>query len=248
MVKVDLQPAYVLHSRHYRETSLLVDLLTPDYGRLSVVARGASGPRSGLRYCLQPFRRLAVSWYGKGELKTLKSAEEHACIRLEGDALFSGIYLNELLMRLLGGQDGCEQIFILYERVIAAMAQTTQIQPVLRIFELNLLEQLGYAISFPETSAVENNSNGQHPSAPRVEKYCYDVGGTFIAVHSTAEIGDSARYFTSTELSAISKGDYSDQKIFPAAKRLMRLALAPLLGGRVLNSRKLFIQQRRPGR
>lgn len=245
MRKVDLQSAYVLHSRPYRETSLLVDLLTPDYGRVSVVARGASGARSGLRHYLQPFRRLVISWYGKGELKTLSSAEENSCIRLQGDALFSGMYLNELLIRLLGGQDGCQQIFMLYETTIAAMAQTTQIQPLLRIFERGLLEQLGYAIPFPETLVIGNEPIGQNSCGAGMEIYHYDLDGTFVALPGVPEIGDSARYFTAVELAAISRGDYSEPKHLRVAKRLMRLALAPLLDGRVLRSRELFIQQRR---
>ncbi len=238
MHHINLQPAYVLHSRPYRETSLLVDLITPEYGCLRVVVRGANNTKSGLRNRLQPFRHVIVSWYGKGELKTLKTVEETAVIHsLKGNALFSGLYLNELLLRLISGQDDCNNIFNLYANILAAMACIKDIQPLLRIFELQLLEQLGYAIPFPEKCL-------QRSSDEQANVYHYQVEGVFSVVQGTIK-AKNIRYFSHYDLTAISQGDYSKQQTLQAAKRLMRLAIAPLLGNKELKSRTLFIKQLR---
>lgn len=238
MHHVDLQPAYVLHSRPYRETSLLVDLITPEYGCVRVVVRGANKPKSGLRNRLQEFRRVVVSWYGKGELKTLKNVEDTAIIHaLKGNVLFSGLYLNELLVKLISGSDGCHNIFDLYENIVAAMASTTNIQPLLRLFELKLLEQLGYAIPFPEQCF---QLYSDEPS----KIYHYHAEGIFSEVQETIKF-KNIRYFSHQDLTAISQGDFSKQQTLKAAKRLMRLAIAPLLGNKELKSRTLFIKQLR---
>src|SRR5579864_5526181 len=104
MKRIDLQPACVLHRRPYRETSFLVDLFTPDYGRLTAVAKGARKIKSGIQGLLQPFLPLVVSWTGKGELMTLTHTElapQQTPCQLRGDCLFAGFYLNELLVCLL---------------------------------------------------------------------------------------------------------------------------------------------------
>src|SRR3990167_1032441 len=100
--RILLQPAYVLHRRAYRETSFLVELFTQEYGRLTVVARGVRKANSSTTGLLQPFSPLLVSYGGKGELLTLFSVEARkTMLRLQRDALFAGLYLNELLMYLL---------------------------------------------------------------------------------------------------------------------------------------------------
>ena len=101
-VRVDQQPAYVLHRRAYRETSLLLDLLTRDHGRVAVVARAArSGTRAWGAFC-QPFQSLLVSWTGRSELKSLTAAERAGdATAILGERLYSALYVNELLVRLL---------------------------------------------------------------------------------------------------------------------------------------------------
>ena len=97
----DDQPGFVLHAYPYRETSLIVEAFTPDFGRIALVARGAKRPRSELRGLLQGFQPLLLSWSGQNELKTLLNAEWRGGLpRVGGGALLCGFYLNELLLKL----------------------------------------------------------------------------------------------------------------------------------------------------
>ncbi len=105
-----LHPGYILHQRAYRDTSLLLEVFTREHGRFGLVARGARGPKSRIRGLLQPFQPLLLSWSGRGELGTLSGVEAavesgRGVSRLTGAALYSGFYLNELLLRLLPRQD-----------------------------------------------------------------------------------------------------------------------------------------------
>jgi DNA repair protein RecO (recombination protein O) len=229
---VNLQPAYVLHTRNYRETSLIVDLFTPDYGRISAVAKGARRPKSQLRGVLQPFRHLLISWSGKQTLKTLHSAEDqHRSSRLQGAALYSGLYLNELLVRLLRAEDHHDQLFVAYERVLAGIVAGQDIEPLLREFEQYLLTDLGYGLPFPD----ELGYSGQTDPV-----YYYDIDGHFNLLLDTPSSQQLARSFSGKDLQAIASSDYREKGVLRSAKRLMRLALAPLLGDRPLYSRTLF--------
>src|SRR6185437_10727813 len=117
-----LQPAFVLHTRPYRDTSLLLEIFTPDYGRVSTLARGARGLRSRFKGLLQPFVPLLLSWYGKTELMTLSAAESQGkVLDLTGEKLLCGLYLNELLMRLLHRYDAHPQLYIVYQETLYAL-------------------------------------------------------------------------------------------------------------------------------
>ena len=147
MGRIQLEPAYVLHSRSFRETSLIVDAFTREYGRVAVVARGAKSARSRLRNVLQPFRPLLLSWVQKGDLGTLTAADQVASPpALQGQALYCGLYLNELLMRLLHRDDPHSEVFERYRQVLWELASEAAPQPLLRLFEKHLLEAIGYAM------------------------------------------------------------------------------------------------------
>ena len=141
MARILLQPAYVLHSRSFRETSLIVEAFTREHGRVAVVARGVKSPKSRWRNALQPFRPLLLSWNQKSDLGTLTAADQVASPpALQGQALYCGLYLNELLMRLLHRGDPHAEVFERYRQVLAELASGVSPQPVLRIFEKHLLE------------------------------------------------------------------------------------------------------------
>ena len=117
MMRVALQPAYVLHSRPYRDSSALVEMFTAEHGRLSLVARGARnrGRKGSLSSLLQPFIPLLISFSGRAELKTLGKLEAAGGGRtLRGERLYSGLYMNELLVRLLHRQDAHPRLFAAY--------------------------------------------------------------------------------------------------------------------------------------
>jgi len=227
----ELHQAYVLHTRSYRETSLIVDFLVPDEGRISAVVRGARRPKSPQRSLLQPFARLLISWYGKGELKTLKLLEsDNQFMSLQGRALFSGLYLNELLVRLIKAEESCETLFKDYQRALLELTQTKSVEPVLRCFEKQLLQTLGYWLSFPEKGVDQTG-------------YLYlDTDSQWLPMTMAPTQAQQPRCFLAADLAAIAQDDYSADQTLRAAKRLMRLALAPLLGDKPLRSKDLFIK------
>ena len=136
--RVDLQPAFVLHSRRYRDTSLIVELWTAEWGRVAAVARGArQGSRRSQRVALQAFQPLLVSWSGRGSLKTLTTRESAgAAVHLAGKRLYSGLYVNELLVRLLAHEDPHPELYTAYVSLLDALAERSDLDVQLRQFEI----------------------------------------------------------------------------------------------------------------
>lgn len=148
--------AYVLHRYDWSETSLILDLFTREQGRLAVAAKGAKRPYSQLRPVLLPFQRIHVA-LGRvpkatdgdtqaSEVQNLRSAEwAGGAAMLTGAALFSGFYLNELLMKLLARQDPHPQLFDVYAQTLPmlSLGDETLVQAALRAFELSLLKEVG---------------------------------------------------------------------------------------------------------
>lgn len=145
---IEQQPAYVLHSRPYRETSLLLECLTRDHGRLGVVARGVRSQRGRLqRSQLEPFQPLAMDLHMRGELAALRNAESTAApLRLSGDAGLAGLYVNELVVRLTERQDPHPALYHAYAQALARLAAGEALAWHLRRFERDLLAALGYAL------------------------------------------------------------------------------------------------------
>ena len=147
MPRILLQPAYVLHARAYRETSQLVEIFSRDFGRVGMVARGTRSGKSKVRNLLQPFRPLLVSWTQRGELGTMTAADQVAAPpALQGEALFCGLYLNELMMRLLHRGDPHPELFERYREILSSLAAGGALQPALRVFEKNLLDATGFGL------------------------------------------------------------------------------------------------------
>lgn len=176
-MQVQTQPAYVLHSRPFRDTSLLVDVLTRDFGRVGLIARGQRQARQkSRRVLLQPFVPLLLSWRGRSDLKTLTGAENSAAgVFLTGHYLYSGLYANELIMRLLPQGDAHPDIFSNYQHLLTQLATGHMLEAVLRRFEFSLLDELGYGLDFH----VEANS-GEAIQPGAIYVYRAELG--FVAV------------------------------------------------------------------
>jgi len=231
-MRVEDQPAYVLHLKPYRDTSAIVDLLTPDYGRVSVVVRGVRKSKSPKRQLLNPFHGLLVSFQGESDLKLLTHFESHQnYFTLAGLHLYSGFYLNELLVRLLPEMDAHNDLFSLYQTSIQSLHQQHEIEPVLRRFEFRLLLELGYAISFTDDAI-------HHQPIKSDAYYRCDPEHGFIEVDENSLHGLILR---GEDLLAIEQENYSYQTTRRAAKNLTRYLLKPLLGKRPLKSRELFL-------
>lgn len=233
-MRVELQPAYVLHSRHYRDSSLLVELLTPNYGRVSAVVKGVRSTTKHAkqrRSLIQPFIPLLISWSGQSGLKTIIHNEScGAAVSLHGQRLFSALYVNELLTRLLPHYDGNPATFQLYQHTISALAGDTPMDIVLRQFEIQLLEELGYGIDF---TAQANSSEPLREDCD----YRFEADCGFVVEYGA--VTDRSAIFCGEDLLALANGDYNDSAR-KAAKRLCRLALAAHLGSKPLKSRELF--------
>jgi DNA repair protein RecO (recombination protein O) len=209
-------PAFVLHSRPYKETSALVDFFTPE-GRLRAVLRGARGKAGSLA---RPFAPLELELRGRGELKNVCRLEASGIAHwLQGQTLYSGMYLNELLLRLLPAEDPHPALFEHYALTLQALAANPPLEPLLRAFEWRLLDELGY---------------GLYRLRP-------DAG-----LEAVAQLQPGL--FQGADLLAMAEADWSSPSALAAAKRLMRQALAPHLGGRPLVSRELFMNLKEPAR
>jgi DNA repair protein RecO (recombination protein O) len=154
--RVQQQAAFILHHRPFRDSSQILDVLSRDHGKLSVVARGSRGARSRLKGVLRPFMPLSMSWVIKSDLGTLTGAEVRgAPLSLSGDALLSGYYVNELILHLLHRHDPQPDIFEAYGQTIHALAgAASDVAAVLRVFEMELLRFSGYALNLNHESGT----------------------------------------------------------------------------------------------
>jgi DNA repair protein RecO (recombination protein O) len=232
--RVDKQSAYILHTQPYRETSLLLEVLTRDHGRFSLVARGARRPRSDLRGVLMPFQPLMLSWFGKGELRTLHGADWDGGVRpLTGLPLVCGFYLNELMLKLTARDDPEPRAFSVYDAAVRDLAIQPSLAPVLRRYELKLAQALGYAPS------LARDSHGAAVVADR-HYLCRDAALPEPDDHpELALIGRVAR-LSGAALLAIDADDYSDPAVRGQARQLSRVWLGALLGEEPLASRELL--------
>jgi len=236
--------AYVLHSYPYRETSLILQMWTEKHGRMGLVAKGARRPRSPARSVLVPFQPLVVSWFGRGELRTLKSAEpDGAATPLGGQGLMSAFYLNELLLKLTHRDDPHEKLFAAYDEAIGALraisrdkAAVATIEPVLRRFELTLLQEVGYAVE------LAREAGSRMPIAAERE-YWYVVERGPVPAGEGEPPPDTVRLRGLT-LIDLERGRFEDAATVAQAKQLMRLLINHSLDGQELTTRALVREMR----
>ena len=231
-MRIALQSAFLLHHRPYRESSMLLDVFTKEHGRISLIARGVRAPRSKLRSLLQLFSPLLISWQGKTELMTLQHVEaEGIPIRLRGDCLLSGLYLNELLVRLLQKQDAHRQLYTIYHSTLLELAEGKLHQKSLRLFEKKLLDEIGYGLQLKRTAL------GDVLLAHRLYRFYPDEGFQLLDENSNTP---EHLIFSGQSLLALASEQLDDLLSLRDAKRLMRMVLQRLLGNQSLHSRKLF--------
>ncbi len=243
MKRVELEPAFVLHHRPYRETSLIIEAFSRDVGRLGLIAKGARRPKSALRGLLQSFRPLLLSWSGSGELGLLTGAEPDGYVRpLAGEVLFSGLYMNELLMRLMHRHDPHQELFHHYGSAIEAIAcisHQQRTEAVLRIFEKQMLESIGYGLVLDRDIDSGEPIHGDH-----AYRYQTDRGPTSLMTGD----GDGVCLGGETLLS-LARESLETERVLDEAKQLMRVVLRRYLGDKPLATRSLFrARTHSPGR
>lgn len=226
------QPGFVLHSYPYRETSLIVDVLTRDHGRISLVAKGAKRPHSALRGVLQTFQPLQLGWSGRSEMRTLTRAEwVGGMLPLAGDALVCGFYVNELLVRFCAREDPHPALFRHYAVTLARLAHDEPAALVLRSFERMLLRETGYAVAF---------SVNVQRDPPRADAwYVFDPErGARLAHDHDPQPWPRILGQTLIDMEA---DDYQSSRTVSQSKTLMRFLLNYHLGGTPLNTRQILI-------
>ncbi len=236
--RIESEPAFLLHHRPYQDSSRILDVISANHGRLALIARGSRSAKSRLRGILRPFLPLKMSWVIRSDLGTLTGAEMNgAPISLQGDALMSGYYANELLLKLLHRHDPQPEIFSAYTRTIENLAATADIARPLRHFEMELLRLLGYALN------LDHDTDTREPlRSDTMYEYLVEQGPVPVANR------EGGMVFSGQQLTAVRNEDFDRPEILTCAGRLLREVISFHLGGRELNSRKVLLELRREQR
>jgi len=238
-VTTELNPAYILHIRPFKDSSALLDCLSYQHGIVSLVARGAKRPRSQWRGLMQPFIPLQMGWIGRGELKTLTQLEaEKISPKLTGTNILLGLYLNELLLRLLQRFDPHPQLYHDYDTTIHAISvlqNGDEQQFILRQFELKLLAELGYGLD------LTCDAKTQEKLAPEL-LYTYDPNIGII--ENSDNLSKEQIVVSGASIIALHNGHFDSAQL-REMKKLMRFVLAHHLGDKPIQSRRLFSRSSR---
>ncbi len=232
-----LQQVYLLHLKAYRNTSALIEVFSADYGRVCLVARGVRKKKSQLQGLLQPFTPLLMSWRGRGDLMTMHTAEINGTAHLlKGDALLSAMYLNEILLYLLIRFDPHPDLYSYYSHALSKLEIAKgrhAIEAVLRYFEKHLLQELGYGLTLDHD--VES---GLPIRADCTYRYKLGYGPV---LHRDSQPSKGGEFcLQGKTLLQFNRNALTEPQAFKEVKYLMRAAIEEQLGGKVLNSRKLF--------
>ncbi len=232
----DQQPVYVLHTYPFKETSLVVELFSHQFGRVAAVAKGARRPRSAMRGMLQSFQQLSGAWSGKNELKILHSLDWNAGLTLlKGEALMCGFYMNELLLRLLPREDAHETLFAYYSQTLSELSSIKTVHNsmalaiILRRFELRLLQEMGYAVPLLQ------DEHDQEIVPDKVYRYEAEYGACELSAtkNGVQLLGQTLLDMANNQFDALQTRQQS--------KQLMRYLLAHYLGDKPLHTRQLLI-------
>jgi DNA repair protein RecO (recombination protein O) len=221
---VYLQPAFVLQHRPYRETSVLLDVFTRDFGVVSMLAKGVRKEKSKIAGLLLPFSALRLSFVDKNELKVLSQVEYVDSYPLERLALYCGFYVNELVQIFVHKYDPQPEIFSCYERCLGDLLLSEHIEQALRYFELDLLQEAGYAV------AMDSEANGNPIMTGQRYNFLADLG----------MVADNEGLIGGETLSILAARAPLEGRALFEAKLLFRKMLDGHLQGRQLKSRDVL--------
>jgi len=230
IIRINAEPAFVLHARRWRETSLLVEVMSLEHGRLGLAARGVQTPkRHTLRAALQPLQHITFDAVLRGELATLSHAEaQGGAPLLTGPALLSGFYINELLLRLLPRQDPHPEIYSAYAQIRARLGTGESLGWSLRRFERDVLAALGLGFDYLR----EGDGSAIEPD----QRYRLDPehGPRRIPGLSGPDV------ISGYTLHALAEDTMPPEAELPALRRALRRVLSHHLGPRGLKSWELM--------
>tara|TARA_Y100001936_G_scaffold250272_1_gene302629 strand:+ start:1156 stop:1887 length:732 start_codon:yes stop_codon:yes gene_type:complete len=217
--------AFLLHQRPYGNTSVMAEMFTLDNGRISVIAKGAKKPKSKFFGVLSPFSKLRITYRGKSELKTLTNVDKEDIFSDSFSKLsYTLLYINELLIKILPQGAPQKELFNLYDKFLLEIKTSNEIDIILRRFEIDLLEMLGYGINF-----INEVDSGQSIDADKLYDFVPELG------FKESPNG----IFNGKEIISISKLDFENinKKKF---KSLTTMAIGYSLDGGDLKSRQIF--------
>lgn len=231
-MKSELTNVFILHQRPYRETSLLLDLFSEQYGRVTLIAKGVRKKQQRMAAQFQLYQPILLSWFGRGDLQTVSTVEllEPRYV-LPAGSVFCGLYINELLLRLLPLHDAEPALFTIYKQTLMALQEQENNEITLRLFEKKLLHHLGYGLVIDRESET-----GQEIQAEQHYSYHADIG-LIVGQQGTDQLLISGR-----SLQHLSDEKGFDQHSLLEIKQLMRSVINFYLGGKPLKSRQLFAE------
>lgn len=224
--------AYILHKRAYKESSYIIEFFTREQGVVSAIAKGAKSSKSKFYLDLQLFSCLEASFTGKTDLMTLTQADVVRATRISSQKnIFCGYYVNELVLRLLHKYDQHTELFQHYDELIQALSTNAVPEPLLRIFEKDLLTEIGYGLDFASTVDGQSIVDGHY--------YMVSPESGIIEVEADRA---SELLVRGKTLNDIAMENFSDSISLRESKQLMRRLLQYHLGGKPLKTRDLFLQ------
>jgi len=225
------QPAFILHKRPFRNTSLILDLFTKDFGRISLVAKGATGQRSKLKGILQAFQPLHISWIRKTELGTVTSAETLSPpFMLVDDSLYAAMYINEIILKLTTKDDPHSEIFTKYLALLDQLKNKQNIEVNLRLFEKEMLQELGYELNLYQDAETHDDIDPD---------LTYEFVPGFGLVNNQMQQADKL-LFSGRSICNFANNIFETESDLKFAKIVMKLSLQQLLGKEELKTRELF--------
>jgi DNA repair protein RecO (recombination protein O) len=232
--RVELTPGYILHHRPWRDTSRILEVLSRDYGRLTLFARGVRAPAARLSPVLQPFWPLLLSWSGRGEAPQLTKAERaDSCLALPARSLMAAFYLNELLLKLTTRHDPLPPLYDHYEATLARLRAGAALEPALRVFEKRLLEVLGYGLDLTAEA---------HTGVPLEPDRYYHFRPAHGLIRTVA---GTAGALAGGSLIALRDERPSGVRALEDSRRVLQAALTTCLEGRPLATRAVARSMRR---
>jgi len=232
-MRVQLEQAYCLHARRYRESSRIVEMLTPKHGLITCLGHSSKKKNASVDLLFAP---LLISWSGRGELFTLTHVESTAAKEVVSPAVsIIGMYMNELILKLVPKSSPSKEVFELYRDVLQLLQNNEIQEKALRLFEIRLLELVGHGLSLDQEVDHETPIN-------KDQLYRYDVGlGPARIPHKNADRGNTAwNVIQGATLIAMQSPLSMDSSCLLEAKHLMRGVINWHLDSRPLHSREIL--------
>ncbi len=239
-MKVHQQPGYILHRRFYRESSLLVEIFTPYFGRLTLIAKGCRRQKSRIRGLFLPFKPLLLSWSGKGELPILTSIEQSEfCPQLNTSGITCGYYINELILKLLHRHDPHKLLYDKYHKSILALLDKKNPHSLLRIFEKHLLQEIGFGL------VLDHDVNSGESIIKDHSYHYFPQKGPVATAHCRLNNTADSDIISGSALMALRNEKFESEPDQLQARQLTRLLIDIQLNGKELRSRRIMREMKR---